>query len=109
MKLNVYNRRQIVKTYEADAYDLPFGIVEDVADIIKIDDIKTGSNEELFKLAAGVVLKGTDTVKELMKDIFEGISDEELKKTRVTEMAQVLVEVVRYTFDQLQKGLNRKN
>lgn len=109
MKLNIYNRREIVKTYEADAYDLPFGVVEDVAEAVKLDDLKDGSNEELIKLAANVVLKGTDTIKELMKDIFDGITDEELKKTKVTEMAQVLVEVVRYTFDQLSKGLGRKN
>ena len=109
MKLTVYEKRKVVKTYEADTYDLPFGVVEDVADIIKIDELKTGNNDELFKLAADVVLKGTNTVKELMKDIFDGITDEELKKTRVTEMAQVLIEVVKYTAAQLSKGLSQKN
>ena len=109
MKLNIYDRRKVVKTFEAESYDLPFGVVEDVADAIKIDELKTGSNDELFKLATGLVLKGTDTVKELMKDIFDGITDEDLKHARVTEMAEVIIEVVRYTFDQLSKGLNRKN
>lgn len=109
MKLNIYEKRTVIKTYEAESYDLPFGVIEDVADAIKIDELKTGSNDELFKLATGLVLKGTDTVKDLMKDIFEGITDEELRKTKVTEMAEVLIEVVRYTFNQLSKGMNRKN
>ena len=123
MKLNIYEKRQVVKTYEADAYDLPFGVVEDVADVINLDAIETGSNTELIKAAGNIVLKCKDTVKNLMKDIFEGITDEELKtayeaklkedeelkKTKVTEMAQVLIEVVKYTADQLTKGLNRKN
>ncbi len=109
MKLNIYEKRQVIKTYEADAYDLPFGVIEDVADVINLDAIETGSNTELIKAAGNIVLKCKDTVKNLMKDIFEGITDEELKKTKVTEMAQVLIEVVKYTADQLTKGLNRKN
>lgn len=109
MKLNIYNKRQVVKTYEADSYDLPFGVIEDVADVIKLDTIQTGSNTELIKMAADVVLRCKDTVKDLMKDIFDGITDEELKTAKVTEMALVLIEVVKYTGEQLNKGLNRKN
>ena len=109
MKLNIYNKRQVVKTYEADSYDLPFGVIEDVADVIKLDTIQTGSNTELIKMAADVVLRCKDTVKDLMKDIFDGITDEELKTAKVTEMALVLIEVVKYTGEQLNKGLTRKN
>lgn len=109
MKLNIYEKRKIVKTYEADAYDLPFGVIEDVADVINLDALETGSNAELIKVAGNVVLKCKDTVKDLIKDIFEGITDEELKKTKVTDVAQVLIEVVKYTAEQLSKGLNRKN
>ena len=109
MRLNIYEKRNIVKTYEADAYDLPFGVVEDVADVLNLDQLETGSNAELIKIAGNVVLRCKDTVKNLMKDIFEGITDEELKHAKVTEMGIVLVEVVKYTSEQLSKGLNRKN
>lgn len=109
MILNVYEKRQIVRTYEADSYDLPFGVIEDVADVIKLDSIKTGSDVELIKVALDVVLRCTDSVKNLMKDIFDGITDEDLKKTKVTEMAQVLIEVVKYTGEELGKGITKKN
>lgn len=108
MILNVYEKRQIVRTYEADSYDLPFGVIEDVADVIKLDSIKTGSDVELIKVALDVVLRCTDSVKNLMKDIFDGITDEDLKKTKVTEMAQVLIEVVKYTGEELGKGIGKK-
>ena len=88
MKLHVYEKRQIVKTYEADTYDLPFGVIEDVADVIKLDELDTGSNAELIKIAGNVVLKCKDTVKDLMKDIFDGITDEELKKTLLPRLLQ---------------------
>lgn len=109
MYLNIYEKKKVVKTYEADTYDLTFGVVEDVADAIKLDDLKSGTDAEIIKLAANLVLKSTGTVRELMKDIFEGITDEELRKTKVVEQAGVLVEVVKYTFEQIGKSLPRKN
>ena len=109
MKLTIYNGRTAAKTYEADKYDLMFGTLEDVCKVVKLDELKEGTNAEIIKMAIGVVTESTDLVKDLMKDIFEGITDEELKHATVTEMAQVLIEVVKYTSEQLSKGLTRKN
>lgn len=109
MKINVYDKRKIVKTYEVDAYDLPFGILEDVADTIDIDSLKTGSDVEIITLVGKMVIKNKNIVKELIKDIFDGITDEELRKTTVTEMARVIVDVVTYTIGQLNLGNNSKN
>lgn len=109
MKLNIYEKKQIVKTYEVDTYDLMFGVLEDVADAIKLDELKTGTDVEIIKMAGNLVLNSMGTVKDLLKDIFEGITDEELKKCKVSEMAIVLVDVVKYTLDQLGKGFGGKN
>ena len=109
MKLNIYNKKQIVKTYEADSYDLMFGVLEDVADAIKLDELKTGTDAEIIKMAGNLVLHSMGTVKDLFKDIFEGITDEELKHCKINEMALVLVEVVRATLTQLGKGFGTKN
>lgn len=109
MKLNVYEKKTVVKTYEADTYDLMFGTVEDVAKAINLDALKTGSNAEIMKLAGNLALTSMDTVTDLMKDIFDGITDEELRHTKVTEIAAVLVDVVKYTIKQLNKMPNSKN
>ena len=109
MKLNVYEKKKIVKTYEADTYDLMFGVIEDVADAVKLDELKSGSDVEIIKMAGNLVIKSMDTVKELLKDIFDGITDEELKNTKVSEIAMVLVDVVKYTITQLNKGTGGKN
>lgn len=110
MKLNVYARnKKVEKTYTADTYDLMFGTLEDVANAVKIDDMKTGSDVEIIKAVMGLVLGSMDTVKDLMKDIFTGITDEELKRCKVKEMAQAIVEVVQYTFTEFGKGFGSKN
>ena len=104
MKLNIYDKKQIVKTYEADTYDLMFGTLEDVAETIKLDELKTGTDVEIIKLIGNSVLQSMDTVKNLMKDIFDGITDAELKSVKVKEIAAVLLEVVKYTITQLNIG-----
>jgi len=109
MKLNIYEKKTVVKTYEVDAYDLMFGVLEDVADAIKLDELKTGTDVEIIKMAGNLVINSMDTVKDLLKDIFEGITDEEIKKCKVSEIAVVLVDVVKYTLVQLGKGFSGKN
>lgn len=109
MKLNIYENKKVVKTYTADTYDLEFGILEDVADTIKLDDMNTGSDTELLKMIANAVIQSKETVKYLLKDIFDGITDDEIKHTRVSEIAAVLLDVVKFTIAQLNKGLTEKN
>lgn len=109
MELNIYKKREIVKTYTADTYDLLFGVLEDVADAVKLDEMKTGTDAEIIKIVTNLVLHSMGTVKDLLKDIFPGITDEELKHTRVSEIAQVIIDVVKYTIGQLMQGFNSKN
>lgn len=101
MELFVYQGKKVVKTYFEDSYDLKFGTVEDVAKAINLDNMKTGSNDELLKMAIDLVLHSVDTVKDLLKDIFDGITDEEIRNCTVKDMALVLVEVINYTLHQL--------
>lgn len=109
MELNIYEKKQIVKTYKTDVYDLMFGTVEDVADAIKLDELKTGSDVEIMKMIGKLVLTSMDTIKGLLKDIFDGLTDEELKNVKVSEIATVLVDVVKFTVTQLNLGAKGKN
>lgn len=109
MKLNIYDRKKVVKTYTADSYDLMFGLCEDVANAINLDSIKTGSDTELIQAVAKLIVGSMDTVKELLKDIFDGITDNEIKHTKVKEIINVFVEVVKYTITQINIGVDPKN
>ena len=109
MKLNIYENKEVVKTYEADTYDLLFGTVEDVANAVDLDSLKTGSDVEIIKMVGNLVLSSMGTVKQLLKDIFDGITDDELKNVKVSEIAIVLVDVVKFTITQLSTGFSSKN
>lgn len=109
LKLNIYEKKKIVKTYTAETYDLMFGTVEDLIDLIDLDQLKNGSDIEIIKLVGKIIVSGMGTIKPLLKDIFEGLTDEELKKTKVSEISTALVEIVKFSISQITKGTNGKN
>ena len=104
MKLTIYEKKQPVKTYAAETYDLMFGTVEDIANAMNLDNLQTGADTEIIGMAAQLIRSNMDTVKDLLKDIFDGLTDEEIKKTKVKEIARVLVDVVKFTITQLKTG-----
>lgn len=108
LKLNIYKKKEIEKTYTAETYDLMFGTVEDLINIIDLDKLEKGTDAEIIKLVGSVVMKGMDIIKPLLKDIFEGLTDEELRKTKVSEIATALVEVVKFSITQMNQGVNGK-
>ena len=107
MELKIYERRKVVKTYTADTYDLMFGTLEDVAAALKLDDMKTGDDKEILEMGLNLLTHGTGAVKDLLKDIFEDITDEDIKHAKVKDIARVLLEVVRYTIEQLNKNTEK--
>lgn len=109
LNLNIYEKKKIVKTYTAETYDLMFGTVEDLIDLIDLDQLKNGTDAEIIKLVGKVIINGMGIIKPLLKDIFEGLTDEELKKTKVSEISTALVEIVKFSISQITKGTNGKN
>lgn len=109
LKLNIYEKRKVVKTYTAETYDLMFGTVEDLLNVIDIDNIQAGDKTELIKAVAKVLSHSMDIVKPLLKDVFDGLTDEELRNTSIKEIVDVLANIVTYSINQIMKGNSGKN
>lgn len=108
MKLNIYKNKEIVKTYETEQYDLMFGTVEDLMTIFDVDSLKTGSDVELIKLVSNSLPKCMNIVKPLLKDIFTGLNDEELRNVKLVEVAVIIVDVIKYALEQISTGFGSK-
>lgn len=108
MKLNIYDKNEIIKTFECENYDLKFGVVEDVIELFDFEDLKSSSDIELIKIVGRVIPKSLGSIKDLMKDIFPGLTDEDLKNTTIKELSGVLIEVVKYALNQISEGINQK-
>ena len=109
LKLNIYEKRKIIKTYTAETYDLMFGTVEDLLDVMDIDNIQADNRTELLKAVAKVLAHSMDIVKPLLKDVFEGLTDEELRNTKISEIVDALSNIVTYSINEITKGNNGKN
>ena len=96
LKLNINKKRKIIKTYTAETYDLMFGTVEDLLDVMDIDNIQADNRTELLKAVAKVLAHSMDIVKPLLKDVFEGLTDEELRNTKISEIVDALSNIVTY-------------
>ena len=102
LRLNIYNGKTIEKTYVADEIDIMFGTVEDLLDVIDFDNL----NDE--KEVVKVVIKTLNNLKPFLKQIFDGLTDDEIKRTKVKELVPLFVDIVKYTMDEL-KALMSKN
>ena len=108
LTLNIYDRREVVKTYTADTYDVMFGTIEDFINVIDFDSIKKGTEDELIKVVAQALPKVISLIKPLLRDIFPDLTDEEIKKCKVSEIARVIVNLVVFTLQQVASD-NQKN
>lgn len=109
MQLNIYNKKEIVKTYTADCTSISFGLMEDLAAAVDIDKFTSGTDGEIMGATMKFVLGSMGTVKEMLKEIFDGITDEEIRNATLPEICSVFADVVRYTIDEITTHIRSKN
>lgn len=95
LKLNIYNGKVIEETYITDTYDLMYGTIEDVLNVIDLD--KIDKSVELGKM----IIRLLPLIKPFLKDVFDGLTDEELRRTKVKEVKQIFEKIFSYGFDLL--------
>ena len=109
MKLNIFGKdengkKTIVKTYEVRQYDLMFGTVEELAREIKLDELTDINDEKILMTVGKLMITSMNVIKDLLTDMFDGITEDEIKHTTVKEIAAVLIDVVVYTITELDRS-----
>ena len=92
MKLNIYKtQKEVEKTYEVEAYDLMYGTVEDLFEVL--DDVSENPSEmELLK----AVQKHRIKLNLLLQDIFPELTEDELRKVKIKELVPFFLELFAY-------------
>ena len=110
LKLNIYKKQnEIEKTYSANTYDLLFGTMEDFIQIIDLEKLSSSKNEDFVSAIARLVAEGMGQLKPLFMDIFEGLTEEELRRTKVNELVTIVFNVIKYSITQINTTGGRKN
>lgn len=86
ISLNIYDGTKIEKTYTAEGYDLMMGTIDDFVELIDVDKL----DDE--KAIMGMIIKGYSHIKPLVMDMFPGMTDEEFKRVRLTELVQTIIQ-----------------
>lgn len=98
LTLNIYSaedKNKVEKKYTAESYDLMLGTVEDLMQIIDVD--KMTDNVEITKM----VVSAFGKLKPFIKDIFAGVTDDELKRVKVKELIPTFIQVFKSIVDDL--------
>lgn len=110
LNLNIYRGREIEKAYTANEYDIMFGTVEDLINLIDVDSLTGGKTDADFVGAVAALLKGgIGAVRSLLKEIFPDVTDEELKRVKMKDVVAILVNVLKYGFVNMSGASNSKN
>lgn len=111
LTLNIYDdkMKKIVKTYTAEEMRLKFGVIEDLLELIDADKFTKGTNAEITKMALILVTKGKDSIIELLKNTFEGVTDTEMRNTDTAEIVGLVVRMIQFTVSEMSRIIAGKN
>lgn len=97
LTLKIYEGRKVVKEYKAETIDFSFGIIEDVLDALDFEHMENQTE------IAGMIIKASKQLRPLLKDIFDGVTDEEIRNTRMQNLIEVFKGLYMYAMQELGK------
>lgn len=100
LTLKIYEGKEVKKTYTAETVDFSFGVVEDILDALDFENMKTGDKTEL----AAIIIKCSKQLKPFLKDIFPGVTDDEIRNTRIQNLIEVFRGLYKYATEELGKA-----
>ena len=105
MKLRIYDKtgKTLEKTYTATQIDLMWGTMEDLVQCVDLDKVDDKA------AVGGMILKLLPQLKPLLMQIFEGVTEEEIRRTKVSELVPIFIQAIKYCFSEIKTLDNGKN
>jgi len=104
LKLTIYKGKEIEKTYTAQDYNVMYGTVEDLLDLLDLDALTGKDKVSMLSAVSRLMKSRQDVINPLMLDIFEGLTEDELRRTKAIDVVNVILGLAGFSFDQL-RGL----
>ena len=83
------------KTFETETLTVTFGTIEDIINILDLDNLTD-------KKAIGIaVIKCFKQIKPLLKEIFDGLTDEDIRSAEIHDIAKVFTDIYVYITQEL--------
>lgn len=97
LTLNVYSDdgKTVLKTHKSTTYDLMFGTVMRLMDLLKIEDMD--DQMEMLK----TIYNAWDEIKIVLSEVFPDASDEDWKNVKVKELLPIILEIAKYSISEM--------
>jgi hypothetical protein len=92
LTLDIYAKdmKEVVKTYECESFEVSYGIIEDL--LVAMDLTKVDVNNEI---AVGMsVAKALYAIKPIIMQIFDGITEEEIRFTKPSDITIICIKAI---------------
>ena len=92
LTLNIYDKtgRNIIRTAKADTFDLMFGTVMSLMELLKIEDMD--DQLELLKVVAGAY----DEITGVLSAVFPDVTETEWKFVKVKELMPIIIDIAKF-------------
>lgn len=109
LKLNIYDGGKVVKTYTANEVNISFGVIEDVFELIDVDKLTAATDDvALMKEVIKVIAGAFSHVKTILREMFPDITEDELKRARMKDIAMILIDTFKFAFAEIAGLANPK-
>ena len=115
LKLNIYKDKkckEIEKTLVVNDFELSTAICLDVLELVKTDkydDISALSKESQAVLIMDRVSGEFNSFLDILKDVFDGLTDEDIKKTKAKDITFAITMIIQYSLSTLFSTFGGKN
>lgn len=98
-KLNIYKEhsKEIEKTYETEEIHVMYGTLEDVASVVNCEITEKNKAITIGK----AVVQAMPVINDLLLTMFDGLTHEELRRTKLDEVISLIIDVTLYTADEM--------
>jgi hypothetical protein len=83
------------KTFTTETIDISFGVIEDIINVLDFDNIND------TKQTGIAVLKCSKQIKPFLKELFEGVSDEQLRTVKTSNIVEIFKRIYTYITQEL--------
>lgn len=92
LTLNIYDEKgkEVVKTVKSSTFDLMFGTIFKLMDLLKIEDID--NNLEVLKVIYGA----WNEIKVVLSTVFPDVSEDEWAHVKVKELVPIIINIGKF-------------
>lgn len=95
--LKIYDNtgKNVIKSYESSTYDLMFGTVMSLMEVLKIEDMN--NQMEMLK----TIYEAWDEIKSVLSAVFPDVTNEDWKHVKIKELLPIILEIAKFSITEI--------